>query len=70
MNLPLQAAPVGRGIARAHQAQSATQQGCDWLKCAEAGIGCVAACVPNPLSPGCIACLGPLWDTCKDCFQP
>ena len=70
MNLPMQAAPVMRGTARAyHQAQSVTQQSCNWLQCAEGVAGCAAACLPDPLSPGCVACLGPLWSSCKDCFH-
>lgn len=67
MNIPMQAAPVLRGSARAYQAQGVSQS-CDWLKCAEKLIGCATSCIPNPLSPGCISCLGPLWDTCKSCF--
>jgi len=67
MNSPIQAAPVTRGLARAYQVQS-LMQSCDWLKCAGAVAGCVAECVPNPLNPGCISCLGPAWNSCKDCF--
>jgi len=67
MNLPMQAAPVLRGSARGFQAQ-AVSQSCDWLKCVEKVATCAASCIPNPLSPGCISCLGPLWDTCKSCF--
>jgi len=67
MNSPMQSAPVTRGAARAYQSPSIAQS-CDWWQCAGKLAGCVAACVPNPLSPGCISCLGPLWDTCKSCF--
>lgn len=67
MNHPVQSAPVHRGLARAYQAQSLTQS-CNVLECVGAVAGCVAACVPNPLSPGCIACLGPAWNSCHDCF--
>jgi hypothetical protein len=67
MNLPMQAAPVMRGSVRAYQTQSVTQS-CNWLQCVEAVAGCAAQCIPNPLSGGCVACLGPLWDTCKSCF--
>ncbi len=67
MNSPVQAAPVNRGLDRAYQVQSLTQS-CNWLECAGAVAGCVTACIPNPLSPGCVACLGPAWSTCKSCF--
>jgi hypothetical protein len=69
MNLPMQAAPVMRGSARAYQTQTVTQQqSCDWLQCASKLLSCAESCFPNPLNPGCISCLGPLWDTCKSCF--
>ncbi len=67
MNSPAQAAPVQRGPARAYQMQSLTQS-CDWLTCAGAVAGCAAACIPNPLNPACISCLGPAYNSCKDCF--
>jgi hypothetical protein len=66
MNSPIQAKPVGRGLSRL--TDGATQSGCNVFECAGAVIGCAAACVPNPLSPACITCLGPLWGSCKDCF--
>jgi hypothetical protein len=67
MQIPIQAAPALRGSARAYQAQ-AILQSCDWLQCAGKVLSCAESCVPNPLSPGCLSCLGPLWDTCKSCF--
>jgi len=67
MNLPIQAAPVKRGQARAYQAQSLIQS-CDWLQCAGAVATCAGACIPDPFNPACIACLGPAWNNCKDCF--
>lgn len=67
MNAPKQSAPVVRGSARACQTQS-VMQSCDWLQCIGRVASCAASCIPNPFSPGCISCLGPLWDTCKSCF--
>lgn len=67
MNIPMQAAPVMRGSSRAYQDQ-AVSQSCDVWKCLGKVASCAAACIPNPLSPGCVSCLGPLWDTCKSCF--
>jgi hypothetical protein len=67
MNSPMQSAPVTRGPARAYQSPSVVQS-CDWLQCAGKVLNCAASCFPNPLSPGCISRLGPLWDTCKSCF--
>lgn len=67
MNLPIQAAPVMRGSARAYQTQTVAQS-CDWLACAGKLVSCLGSCIPDPFTPGCLACLGPLWNTCKDCF--
>jgi len=69
MNLPIQAAPVVRGGARAHQIEAVTQQSCNWVQCGEAILRCATSCFPNPLNPGCISCLGPAYDSCKDCFH-
>lgn len=69
MNLPIQAAPVARGHARVQQTLSLSQQGCDWFKCAGVAISCAAVCVGSGIaSPACIACLGPAYESCKDCF--
>ena len=46
--------------------QSLRQQ-CDWFKCAGVAIGCAAACIVTD-GEACIECLGPLYDSCKDCF--
>jgi len=67
MNLPLQAAPVMRGRARAYQVQSLRQQGCNWLECAGVAISCAAACIVTE-GEACIECLGPAYESCKDCF--
>jgi len=66
MNSPIQAKPIGRGLSGL--AGAASQSGCDLFKCGSAVIGCASVCLPNPLNPACIACLGPLWNSCKDCF--
>jgi len=66
MNSPIQSAPVTRGPARAYQMQS-LMQSCNWLECAGAVAGCIAACFPNPFSPACVACLAPAWSSCHDC---
>jgi hypothetical protein len=66
MNSPIQARPVARGLSGL--ASGASQSGCDIFSCGGAVINCAAQCIPNPLSPGCIACLGPAWGACKDCF--
>ena len=68
MNTPVQSAPVVRGFARAYQTASIVQQGCNWWKCGGRVAACAAVCIPNPANPGCIACLGTAWDSCKDCF--
>jgi hypothetical protein len=65
MNSPIQARPVGRGLSRLTNGAS---QSCDIFACGGAIINCASQCIPNPLSPGCIACLGPAWNSCKDCF--
>jgi hypothetical protein len=59
MNSPVQAAPVARGYVRVHQVHTLTQQGCNPFVCGAAVITCAAAC---------IACLGPAYESCKDCF--
>jgi hypothetical protein len=68
MNLPLQAAPVLRGRARAYQIGTLTQQGCNIFSCGSKIVTCAALCYPNPANPGCVACLGSAWNDCKDCF--
>jgi hypothetical protein len=68
MNLPVQAAPVARGHVRVQQLTSLTQQGCNWFKCAGVAVTCVTACLSGVGTPGCIACLGSAYDSCKDCF--
>lgn len=66
MNSPIQARPVARGLSTL--ADGVSQSGCNILRCGTAIAGCASQCYPNPLNPGCIACLGPAWDSCKDCF--
>jgi hypothetical protein len=68
MQLPMQASPVQRGYQRAYQIGAIEQQGCNWFKCGVKVVACAAQCVPNPLNPGCVACLGSAWDDCKSCF--
>jgi len=67
MNSPIQAAPVVRGAIRALQIQSITQQGCNPIVCGIATLGCAVACA-DTLGAACVACLGPLYGSCKDCF--
>ena len=66
MNSPNQAKPVGRGLSRL--TNGSMQSSCDIFKCGSAIVTCASQCFPNPLSPSCIACLGPAWGACKDCF--
>ena len=66
MNSPIQARPVSRGLSRL--TNGASQSGCDIFKCGGAVLKCGPQCIPNPLNPGCVACLGSVWDSCKDCF--
>jgi hypothetical protein len=68
MGVPVQAAPVRRGSARVYQNSLLTQQGCDPFVCGIAALGCAAACV-DTFGAACVACLGPAYSACKDCFN-
>jgi hypothetical protein len=71
MNMPLQSAPVSRGYVSAQQMDGLTQQRCgwrDWLACAGHVARCAGSCLPNPLNPGCAACLGGAYSRCSRCF--
>jgi hypothetical protein len=67
MNLPVQAAPVARGHVRVRQNLSLTQKGCNPFVCGAAIISCAAVCI-DTLGAACVACLGPAYESCKDCF--
>jgi hypothetical protein len=68
MKAPIQAEPVQRALARAHQRNAIEQQGCNPFVCAGKVIACGAACLSGVGTAGCIACLGSAYDSCKDCF--
>lgn len=42
--------------------------GCDYVKCGEAIIGCAEKCGKDLASLDCVECLGPLYESCKTCF--
>ncbi len=42
-------------------------QGCNPFKCATAVLQCAEPCTSGDTA-ACIACLGPLYASCKDCF--
>lgn len=42
-------------------------QGCNPFTCAGAVVQCLGPCTSGNVSD-CIACLGPLYNSCKDCF--
>lgn len=71
MNLPIQAQPVIRGISTSMIASNGViPQGCsvwDWVKCGAIVAGCAAACVISD-GAACIACMGPAYNSCKDCI--
>lgn len=43
-------------------------EGCDYVKCGEAIIGCAEKCGKDLTSLDCVKCLGPLYESCKSCF--
>ncbi|GGA18698.1 hypothetical protein [Okeania sp. KiyG1] len=71
MNLPIQSQPVIRkGNTPVIVLNGLTPQGCgvlDWVKCGAIAAGCAAACVVTE-GEACIECLGPAYDSCKDCL--
>jgi hypothetical protein len=70
MRSPLQAAPVQRGLARAHAVASLQQQqSCNWFQCAGDVFNCRSKCLPNPFTQDCLTCLGPAASDCIPCFQ-
>jgi hypothetical protein len=42
-------------------------QGCNPIRCAGAVVQCLGPCTSGNVSD-CISCLGPLYNSCKDCF--
>jgi hypothetical protein len=48
-------------------ARSVYAQGCNPFQCAGAVVRCLEPCTSGNVGD-CIACLGPLYDSCKDCF--
>jgi hypothetical protein len=68
MRMPIQAAPVMRTFTAAQHERALQQQACNWGTCAGDAIRCATSCYPNPANPACIACLGPIWNDCRDCF--
>ena len=43
-------------------------EGCDYVKCGEAIVGCAEKCGKDLASLDCVECLGPLYESCKTCF--
>jgi hypothetical protein len=68
MRSPVQAAPVQRGLARAHAVASLQQQqSCDWGKCIGALGACWSKCIP--FSSDCVPCvIGAGAADCLSCF--
>jgi hypothetical protein len=66
MKSPVQAKPSPRG-ALLYSAEGASQS-CDVFKCGVTVAACAGVCIGTWGSPACIACLGPLYESCKDCF--
>ena len=60
----LRGAPLGSGGGGVGQSASLK---CI-LRCGAKLIACAPYCIPNPLNPGCISCLGSSYSTCKSCF--
>lgn len=70
MNLPFQSRPVIRGYSPVAIQGGINAQGCgvgDWVKCGALVAGCAAACVVTD-GAACIACMGPAYETCKNCL--
>ena len=70
MRSPMQAAPVMRGATFVTDS-GGVGQSFSWrclLKCGVKLARCAPQCIPNPLSSGCISCLGSSYNTCKNCF--
>ncbi|MCW7544405.1 hypothetical protein N7I30_11405 [Aurantimonas litoralis] len=70
MRSPMQSAPVMRGATFVTDS-GGVGQSFSWsclLKCGSKLIRCAPQCIPNPLNPGCISCLGSSFNTCKNCF--
>jgi|GEM_PF-4082551 len=44
-----------------------TAQGCNPFVCAGAVLRCLEPCTSGNVG-ACVACLGPLYESCKDCF--
>jgi hypothetical protein len=67
MKLPVQSAPVQRGLSRALEHNAVTQS-CNWFECAGKVAACAGACLSGVGTAACIACLGSAYDSCKSCF--
>lgn len=71
MKLPIQACPVNRSIgASSVEGRGLAPSGCsawDWIKCGATVAGCALACI-DTVGAACIACMGPAYNSCKDCL--
>ncbi len=71
MRLPRQAGTVLRNLDRKRAARAGiTPSGCsawDWIKCGAIVAACAAACVITE-GEACIECMGPSYESCKDCL--
>ena len=53
---------------KSHIPEHGKAEGCDYVKCGEAIIGCAEKCGKDLASLDCVKCLGPLYESCKSCF--
>lgn len=69
MKLPIQAQPVVRGISSSKlTGNTVTPSDCNFLLCGSKVLECVSSCTSGNVS-ACLACLGPSYEACKDCFS-
>jgi hypothetical protein len=68
MTLPLLTESVDRkAVLHVQVGDGVMAQGCNPFTCGALVISCAAACADSA-GLACIACLGPAYDACKDCF--
>ena len=57
-----------QNVTKSHIPEYGKAEGCDYVKCGEAIVGCAEKCGKDLASLDCIECLGPLYESCKSCF--
>jgi hypothetical protein len=70
MRIPIQTPSITRGNQIKKLKNAVLPSGCSvgsWFECAGLAVACAAACVVTE-GEACIECLGPSYDTCKNCF--